>query len=45
MVPIERVAMNRYSSQNEGQIVFSLKEFKVMPEMMLAMVTSLRCYI
>ncbi|KAK3840696.1 MAG: Rad9-domain-containing protein [Linnemannia elongata] len=28
MVPIERVAMNRYLWQNEGQIVFSLKEFK-----------------
>lgn len=42
MVPIERVAMNRYLWQNEGQIVFSLKEFKVMSEMMLAVITSSR---
>ncbi|KAF9910007.1 Cell cycle checkpoint control protein rad9b [Linnemannia zychae] len=28
MVPVERTAMNRYFIQEEGQIVYSLKEFK-----------------
>ncbi|KAG0290363.1 Cell cycle checkpoint control protein rad9b [Linnemannia gamsii] len=28
MVPIERAAMNQYRTLNDGQIVFSLKEFK-----------------
>lgn len=45
MVPIDRVAMNRFSSQNDGQIVFSLKEFKVMPETKISMVSSSCCYI
>jgi len=29
MVPIDRVAMNNYVSDGEGQVVFSMKEFKV----------------
>lgn len=43
MVPIERVAMNQFNTQNEGQIVFSLKEFKVMSNYTLWPLFFLEC--